>query len=410
MSAQRKAPAWRTGLDSLRARWNMIPRQIRTAGILIVAIVVLVTYPNWGPGLNSNMPTVPVAVAMLVFIIMALGLNVVVGYAGLLDLGYVAFYAAGAYVAGWFASEQFAGASSSPRSIHLGSTTASVVPGIHISIWILLLAAALFAGLLGVLIGLPTLRLRGDYLAIVTLGFGEIIPQVVRNGDSIFGQNITNGPNGLTPIDSMGFGQELHSIFGFLPISFAAETNSDNWYYWTGLLLVGFTLFCCIRLRDSRLGRAWVAIREDEIAAAAMGVPLMRTKTYAYAIGAFFGGMAGCFFAVYKGSTFPGDFSLNISIFILCMVILGGMGNVWGVCLGGALLAWLNYQGLASIGNTVNGWLGTNWNIPKYEFLIFGIIIVGTMLFRPQGLIPSSRRRAELELGVEGGSLYDASV
>jgi branched-chain amino acid transport system permease protein len=334
----------------------------------------------------------------------------VVGYAGLLDLGYVAFYAAGAYVAGWFASQQFAGSSTHVRSVHFGSTVVSAVPGIHISGWILLVAAALFAALLGVLIGLPTLRLRGDYLAIVTLGFGEIIPQVVRNGDSIFGQNITNGPNGLTPIDSLGFGQRLHSIFPFLPANFGLETNSDNLYYWTGLALVGFTLFCCIRLRDSRLGRAWVAIREDEIAAAAMGVPLMRTKTYAYAIGAFFGGMAGCFFAIYKGSTFPGDFSLNISIFILCMVILGGMGNVWGVCLGGALLAWLNYQGLASIGNTLNSWLGTSFNIPKYEFLIFGIIIVATMLFRPQGLIPSSRRRAELELGIEGGSLYDASA
>jgi len=153
-----------------------------------------------------------------------------------------------------------------------------------------------------------------------------------------------------------------------------------------------------------------VAIREDEIAAAAMGIPLMRMKTWAYAIGAFFGGMAGCFFAIYKSGAFPSDFFLNISIFILCMVILGGMGNVWGVCVGGAFLAYLDSQGLASIGNQFNSTFGTNIEIPKYEFLIFGLIIVGTMLLRPQGLIPSARRKAELEHGVEGGTLYDASA
>ena len=146
-----------------------------------------------------------------------------------------------------------------------------------------------------------------------------------------------------------------------------------------------FTLFCCIRLRDSRLGRAWVAIREDEIAAAAMGVPLMRTKTLAYAIGAFFGGVAGCFYAIFKSSTFPQDFSLNISIAVLCMVILGGMGNVWGVCLGGAVLSYLNYQGLEAVGNNLNNVAGTSFNIPQYTFGIFGIIIVAMMLRAPAG-------------------------
>ena len=194
----------------------------------------------------------------------------------------------------------------------------------------------MLAALLGIIIGLPTLRLRGDYLAIVTLGFGEIIPQVVRNGDdSLHGFNLTNGSNGLTPIDPLGFGRP-HIPLGSpsLPANFLTVSNADTWYYWIGLALVALTLFCSIRLRDSRLGRAWVAIREDEIAAGAMGVPLMRTKTAAYAIGALFGGVAGCFYATYKGATFPGDFYLNISIFMLCMVVLGGMGNVWGVMLG----------------------------------------------------------------------------
>jgi branched-chain amino acid transport system permease protein len=261
----------------------------------------------------------------------------------------------------------------------------------------------------GIVIGLPTLRLRGDYLAIVTLGFGEIVPQAVNNGDNWFGHNVTNGPNGLTPIDALGFGS-LHNHFSFLPSAYYQVTNATSYYYWTGVALVVFTLFCCIRIRDSRLGRAWVAIREDEIAAAAMGVPLMRTKTLAYAIGAFFGGGAGCFYAIYKSSTFPGDFSLNISITVLCMVILGGMGNVWGVCLGGAVLSYLNYQGLEAVGNNFNNIAGTSFNVPQYTYGIFGLIIVVMMLLRPEGLIPGQRRRVELELGVEGGSMYDASA
>ena len=212
-----------------------------------------------------------------------------------------------------------------------------MLPGLHINVWLLLVVGAVFATILGIIIGLPTLRLRGDYLAIVTLGFGEIIPQAVNNGDDWLGHNVTNGPNGLTPIDSLGL-RRLDPQRGVVP---AVELPARGQLGRLLLLdragvMVLFTLFCCIRLRDSRLGRAWVAIREDEIAAAAMGVPLMRTKTLAYAIGAFFGGTAGCFYAIFKSSTFPQDFSLNISIAVLCMVILGGMGNVWGVCLGGA--------------------------------------------------------------------------
>ena len=174
-------------------------------------------------------------------------------------------------------------------------------------------------------------------------------------------------------------------------------------YYWAALGLLLITVFCTRRLRDSRLGRAWVAIREDETAAAAMGVPLMRTKTWSYAVGAFFGGIAGAFYASFKGGTFPEDFFFNISIFILCMVILGGMGNIWGVIAGGLLLSYLDREGLANIGALDQQHVRLEHRRARStQFMIFGIILVVVMLFRPQGLIPSARRRAELEIGVRG--------
>jgi branched-chain amino acid transport system permease protein len=288
------------------------------------------------------------------------------------------------------------------EAVGVGSTT----PGIHVTIWLILLVAGILTALSGIIIGLPTLRLRGDYLAIVTLGFGEILPQVARNGDNLFGQNITNGPNGITPVDPPGFGHTLSSwTGGFLPDNYLALTNRNNAYYGTGPVVLAITIFASLRLRDSRLGRAWIAIREDEVAAAAMGIPLMRTKTWAYASGAFFGGVAGAFFASFKSSTFPNDFSFNISAFILSMVILGGMGNVWGVIVGAAVLAYLNQEGLANIGAN----LGIQ-DVPLYASGIFGAILVIMMLVRPAGLLPSARRRAELEEGVHDQPLYDAAA
>jgi branched-chain amino acid transport system permease protein len=368
----------------------------------IVGVVVLL-YPFYVANLGSmnvlgDYPDLGTGVIMGVYAMMAVGLNIVVGYAGLLDLGYVAFYAVGAYTCAWFASVQFA-----HRNIHLGAVgVGPSTPGIHISIWVLLLLAGLVTALIGIIIGLPTLRLRGDYLAIVTLGFGEILPQIARNGDSLLGFNLTNGPNGITPIDPPGFGN-LNFLTGSGTFFTAARL-----FYWAVLVLVVITIFCSLRLRDSRLGRAWIAIREDETAAAAMGVPLMRTKTWAYATGAFFGGVAGAYFASFKQSTFPSDFSFNISAFILSMVILGGMGNVWGVVFGACFLAFLNQQGLADIGHWINQTFGTNLDVPKYQFGIYGLIIVLTMLIRPEGLIPSARRRAELHHGVQDTPLYDA--
>jgi branched-chain amino acid transport system permease protein len=372
--------------------------EARRHGLIVAGLIVFaIIYPF----IDQSVRTVPVigdfvprtgsVVVMLVVTMMALGLNIVVGYAGLLDLGYVAFYAAGAYVAGWLASVQF-----EQVTFHLGSTVSDSLPGIHISMWLVMILAGVFTTIVGIAIGLPTLRLRGDYLAIVTLGFGEIVPQFVRNADSLGGFDLTNGTFGISPIDSLGFGAFV----------FRTESNSADLYYWTAVVLLLITVFCSVRLRDSRLGRAWVAIREDETAAGAMGIPLMRTKTWSYAIGAFFGGVAGAFYASFKAGAFPADFFFNFSIFLLCMVILGGMGSVWGVILGGMILGYLNIEGLAVIGSKVQE-AGLDFDPTKYQFGIYGVIIVAMMLFRPTGLIPERRHKIEMEEGVHDTPFYD---
>jgi branched-chain amino acid transport system permease protein len=398
--------------------WRRIPSQIRRFIAPGVALLLVLLFPFYRngitgiPGAGRYFPDVESMVVMLIFTMMAVGLNVVVGYAGLLDLGYVAFYAIGAYTVAVLASTQFGGTNEHPRTIRFGAIAPESLPGIHISIWLLLLIAAIVTAVLGVLIGLPTLRLRGDYLAIVTLGFGEILPQVARNGDDLFGTgfNLTGGSSGITPVDPPGFGESLNGILPFLPENFRTAENSARLFFWSALALLVLTIFCTLRLRDSRLGRAWVAIREDETAAAAMGIPLMRTKTWAYAVGAFFGGLAGGFFASFKSSAFDTDFFFQISVFILCMVILGGMGNVWGVIVGALFLSYLDRYGLNTIGSDVNSRFGTTLDIPKYTFLIFGVILLVTMLFRPEGLFPEARRKAELTEGVHDEPLYEETL
>ena len=386
-------------------------RSYGPAPLVVLALLALAfLYPQYGeslggiPVIGGFIPSVNSMVIMIVFTMMAVGLNMVVGYAGLLDLGYVAFYAAGAYTSAWFASTQF-----DQWTFHFGSVGISKdVPGLHLSLWLVLLIAGIFTAVAGILIGLPTLRLRGDYLAIVTLGFGEIIPQVVRNGDNVFGFDLTHGTFGISPIDSPGFGSVGESLG--LPLSYQQSFERAQWFYWTALALLLITVFCSIRLRDSRLGRAWIAIREDETAAAAMGIPLMRTKTWSYAIGAFFGGVAGAFYASFKSGAFPADFYFNISVFLLCMVILGGMGSIWGVILGGMVLGYLNVEGLATIGSEVQGATGWDWFEPtKFQFGIYGVIIVLMMLLRPEGLIPERRHKRELELGVADTPAYDVT-
>ena len=402
-----------------------IPPRYRTWALPVVAITLAALYPFYQPKMFvfpvfGVWPDVATGVVMLVFIMMAVGLNIVVGYAGLLDLGYVAFYAMGAYTAAWFSSLQFP-----HQNWHFGAVGITPdLPGIHVSMWLLLPLAGVVTALAGIIIGLPTLRLRGDYLAIVTLGFGEILPQIARNGDNFFGTgfNLTNGPNGITPLDSLGFGNRISdATSGVLPSNYLQCCNahvlghqlqSTDIFFWTAILLLLFTVFCSMRLQYSRLGRAWIAIREDETAAAAMGIPLMRTKTWAYATGAFFGGVAGAYYASFKSATFPGDFYFNISVFILCMVILGGMGNIWGVIVGAGFLAYLDREGLANTGAWINtnvhlGHWHPNLDVPLYASGIYGLIILIVMLFRPEGLIPSKRVAAEMHEGVHDEPLYD---
>jgi len=400
------APA---AIANARTRWDSLPRRARSAIPIALILTLVSLYPVWvdeakglGGGVGEWFPGLNSAVIVIVFTMMAVGLNIVVGYAGLLDLGYVAFYAAGAYMAGWLASLQF-----SQVTVHFGWVGVSRdAPGIHLSIWLVLILAGVFTAVVGILIGLPTLRLRGDYLAIVTLGFGEIVPQFVRNGDSFGGFDLTNGTFGITPIDAPGFGQTLNDAIG-LPVNFQQSLDRDKLFFYGILALLVITVFCSLRLRDSRLGRAWIAIREDETAAAAMGVPLMRTKTWSYAIGAFFGGVAGAYYASFKSGAFPSEFFFNISIFLLCMVILGGMGNVWGVIAGGAILGWLNIEGLAVIGSKFNDVTGLSIEVPKYQFGIYGAIIVLVMLFRPTGLFPERRHKREYAEGVHDEALYE---
>ena len=384
------------GLAGIALRmWELLP-PVGRLGIFVIPAAFLPLFMS-----QSNLARY--AIYTLVFALMGLGLNVVVGYAGLLDLGYVAFYAIGAYTAGWLASGQF-----EQVNFHLGSVgLAPSVTGIHINVWLVLLFAAIVTAVGGILIGLPTLRLRGDYLAIVTLGFGEIIPQFVRNADSLHGFDLTHGTFGISPIDSPGFGQTLHNSLG-LPVTYQQDLDADRLFFWTVLALLLLTLFCSMRLRDSRLGRAWIAIREDETAAGAMGIPLMRTKTWAYAGGAFFGGIAGAYIASFNSGAFPTQFDFNISVFLLCMVILGGMGSLWGCVVAGTILAWLNFDGLGNIGSWINTKVlpaSHQIDVPKYSFGIYGIIIVLMMLFRPTGLIPERRRKREIEEETHGGPL-----
>jgi branched-chain amino acid transport system permease protein len=371
----------------------------RTYAIILGLVVLAFVYPEIVESLRDLdivgdfIPSTDSMVVMIVFTMMAVGLNVVVGYAGLLDLGYVAFYAAGAYTAGWLASGHF-----EDVSFSFLSTASDGAPGIHISMWLVLIIAGAFTAFVGILIGLPTLRLRGDYLAIVTLGFGEIVPQFVRNADNLGGFDLTNGTFGISPIDSLGFGSFV----------FRTESNRAELFYWTSVVLLLLTVFCCYRLQNSRLGRAWIAIREDETAAAAMGVPLMRTKTWAYAIGAFFGGVAGAFYSSFKAGAFPADFYFNISVFLLSMVILGGMGSLAGVIVGGMILGYLNIEGLATIGSKLQEG-GLDFDPTKYQFGIYGVIIVLMMLFRPTGLIPERRHKIEMAEGVHDTPLYDVT-
>jgi branched-chain amino acid transport system permease protein len=369
---------------------------------VVVVVAAVALFPLFRPPLDGFVDDCILALA---YVVMALGLNIVVGFAGLLDLGYVAFYAFGALAAGWWASDHFS-AVKGGEGIHIGvSEFVSKLPGVHLNFLLIVIGAILLTAIAGAIIGLPTLRLRGDYIAIVTLAFGEIIGRFAQNGDEIkFGDyKLSNGRQSISPIDQID-----------LPFLDQFDSATDlRPYYWTVLALALVVLFVNFRLRDSRLGRAWIALREDEVAAASMGVPLVRTKLMAYSVGAAFGGISGAFLGSFLNSVNANQFQFGFSIFILAMVILGGLGSIWGVVVGAVLLSFVNTRLIPDVLDTQVGPkladLGLDLTFSEISFGVFGFILVLMMVLRPEGLLPERRRKLELTEGVgTGEDIYEA--
>ncbi|MET3105226.1 branched-chain amino acid transport system permease protein [Oxalobacteraceae bacterium GrIS 2.11] len=364
-----------------------------------VLAVVLMLFPfiaaNFG---NSWVRIIDIA---LLYIMLALGLNIVVGFAGLLDLGYIAFYAVGAYMTGLLASPQFAAVIESFINTYpsVGEFLVwlcgpeIVQNGIHLSVWYIVPLGAALAALFGALLGAPTLKLRGDYLAIVTLGFGEIIRIFMNNLNAPV--NITNGPQGINLIDPIRvFGVSLSGEAGSKATVFIGSFSmpSVNAYYFLFLFLCCVIIVVTTRLQHSRLGRAWVAIREDEVAAKAMGINTRNIKLLAFSMGASFAGVAGAMFAAFQGFVSPESFSLNESIAVLAMVVLGGIGHVPGVILGGVLLAALP-EVLRHVVEPVQLALFGKVLIEAEVLrqLLYGLAMVLIMLYRPNGLWPAPK-------------------
>jgi branched-chain amino acid transport system permease protein len=307
----------------------------------------------------------------ILFILLSLGLNIVVGFAGLLDLGYIAFYAVGAYVYALLASPQF---------------------DLHWPFWAIVPLGALVACIFGVLLGAPTLKLRGDYLAIVTLGFGEIVRIFLNNLSQPV--NITNGPQGISRIDPIRIGSlNLGSTDTIDGLTFSGPIK----YYYLLIIVLMLVLVINVRLQHSRIGRAWEAIREDETAARAMGIDTMRMKLLAFAMGASFGGIAGSIFSAMQGFISPESFVLVESIMVLSMVVLGGMGNIWGVVVGALLLSFVPELLRHTVGPMQQALFGRSIIEPEVvRMLLFGLALVVMMMYRPAGLFPSAVRRREL--------------
>lgn len=307
----------------------------------------------------------------ILFALLSLGLNIVVGFAGLLDLGYIAFYAVGAYCYALLASPHF---------------------GLHLPFWAILPIGTAVACVFGVLLGAPTLKLRGDYLAIVTLGFGEIVRIFLNNLSNPI--NITNGPQGVTLIDPFRIGtMDFNSTDTFLGVAFSGPTK----YYYLLLIVLVAAIVINLRLQNSRIGRAWVAIREDEVAAQAMGINTRNVKLLAFAMGASFGGVAGGIFAATQGFISPESFVFVESIMVLSMVVLGGMGNVWGVILGAVLLSFVPEILRYTVEPVQKALFGRMLIEPEViRMLLFGLALVLMMLYRPAGLWPSKLRKREL--------------
>ncbi len=351
----------------------MTPRQKAIGATLLIGVALLLL--PFVAGAFGNAWIRILAFALL-YIMLALGLNIVVGYAGLLDLGYVAFYAVGAYL--------YALLSSPHLTEHFPAIAAAFPTGLHLSIWIVIPLAAALAALFGVLLGFPVLRLRGDYLAIVTLGFGEIIRIFLNNLNAPI--NLTNGPQGISGIDPISIG----GVSLGRPLEVAGLTMpSVQLYYYLFLGLTLLVILVSVRLQDSRIGRAWMAIREDEIAAKAMGIHTRNVKLLAFAMGASFGGVSGAMFSAFQGFVSPESFVLMESIVIVAMVVLGGMGNVKGVVLG-AVLLYAIPEALRHMAKPIQMQLfGEEWIAPEaLRMLLFGMAMVLIMLYRPLGLIP----------------------
>src|SRR5271170_1186723 len=382
-------PTLRTKTPVLRWIARMRPRSRARLGIACVAAAALLF-----PLVHRNDADIDSIANALSFAALALGLNIVVGFAGLLDLGYAAFFAIGAYAYGILSSWQlqpewtnFWAPFQWLGLVARNHTTAGDLVHFQVSYWLMLPGSAAIAALCGALFGAPTLRLKGDYLAIVTLGFGEIVPIVVRNTPTL-----TNGAMGLN-------GVAAPQLFGF---SFGVDATP---YYYVAVGLVALLILTSQRLKDSRIGRAWMAIREDEIAASAMGVDLVRLKLLAFATGAAFAGATGTFYVAKLQTATPEMFMFPVSVMVLVMVVFGGIGSVWGVVLGALLLQMLQSwfledlsEGLHALGRLV----GVEW-LQRVELassieLIFGLILVTMMLYRREGLIPATRRVAALSL------------
>jgi branched-chain amino acid transport system permease protein len=358
---------------------SLTPNKRASLGLLLLGIALLLA--PWIVGHAGGNTWVRTLDFALLYIMLALGLNIVVGYAGLLDMGFIAFYAVGAYLAAML---------SSPHLLQHFPALAALLPsGLHASIWVILPLGALLAAGCGLVLGAPTLRLRGDYLAIVTLGFGEIIRILLRNLDRPV--NITNGPKGIAQVDPVSL---LGVNLGRTQELFGLRLPSVYLYYYLFATLVVVILFACIRLERSRIGRAWVAIREDEEAAQAMGVNAVRLKLLAFAIGAAFGGVSGALFASFQGFVSPESFTLNESIAVLAMVVLGGMGHVPGVILGCVLLAALPEALRASMGPLQQVLFGQVVVDPEIiRQLFYGLALIVAMLYRPAGLWPKGVAR-----------------
>jgi branched-chain amino acid transport system permease protein len=381
---------------------------------IAVVLAVLLVFPFAAAPFGNSW--VRIADLALLYIMLAVGLNIVVGFAGLLDLGYIAFYALGAYMTGLLASPQFATVIESLINLNpaIGEALAAVMGeeirsnGIHLSVWFIVPMAAALAGIAGALLGAPTLKLRGDYLAIVTLGFGEIIRIFMNNlNDPI---NITNGPQGINLIDPIRvFGVNLAGEAGSRATVVVGGLSmpSVNAYYFLFLLLTIATVFITTRLQHSRLGRAWVAIREDEIAAKAMGINTRNVKLLAFSMGATFGGVAGSMFAAFQGFVSPESFSLTESIAVLAMVVLGGIGHIPGVVLGGALLAALPEilrHVVEPMQEKIFGHVIIEAEVLRQ--LLYGLAMVVIMLNRPAGLWPAPKHedRPDSDADIKGQS------